>query len=270
MRTLVHLSDLHFGNHHAALLDPLRAKVVELAPDLVIVSGDFVEHATLSEFRHARDYVQSLPGPQLVVAGNHDLAFYDPVRRYREGLRPYQRHISEELEPVVRDEEMVVIGVNTPRIFPIKGGRINQRQIRRVQKETCDAGAPVLRVLVTHHPLDLPGTFHKSALAGRARLAVDALANCVDLMIAGHVHLSSVGATTTRYTRSGRSMIFAQAGTAVSLRNKGEPNSFNVIRAQPGHVTIEHHTWHAERTTYDVRAAEKFERCPDGWRKLKS
>ncbi len=258
MRTLVHLSDLHFGNHNPGLLDALRDAVNALHPDLLIVSGDFVEHATVAEFEQAREYIDSLPGPQLVIAGNHDLPFYDPVRRYRERLLHYSRHIASDLEPIVRDPQMIVMGINTPRVIPIKGGRINQRQIKRVQQAMCGAPPDVARVLVTHHPLDLPGRYRKSALAGRARLAVETLSQCCDLMIAGHLHLSSTGATAARYQRSGHSTIFAQAGTAISLRNKGEPNSFNVIRLEPGHIQIEHRTWHDSNRQYEPRAAENF------------
>ena len=45
MKTLVHLSDLHFGRIDPALVDPLRRAVVELKPDLVAISGDFTQRA---------------------------------------------------------------------------------------------------------------------------------------------------------------------------------------------------------------------------------
>jgi 3',5'-cyclic AMP phosphodiesterase CpdA len=45
MRTLVHLSDLHFGRTDPVLLDPLREKVASLAPDVVVVSGDLTQRA---------------------------------------------------------------------------------------------------------------------------------------------------------------------------------------------------------------------------------
>ena len=45
MRTLVHLSDLHFGRVDPIVVDALRTTVTELAPDLVAVSGDFTQRA---------------------------------------------------------------------------------------------------------------------------------------------------------------------------------------------------------------------------------
>ena len=40
MRTVAHLSDLHFGRIEEAVLEPLRRTLRALAPDLVVVSGD--------------------------------------------------------------------------------------------------------------------------------------------------------------------------------------------------------------------------------------
>lgn len=40
MRTVIHLSDLHFGKVDQDLLAPLVKTVNALAPDVVVVSGD--------------------------------------------------------------------------------------------------------------------------------------------------------------------------------------------------------------------------------------
>ena len=62
MRTLVHLSDLHFGKVDAALLAPLRALVERLEPDVVVVSGDLTQRARSVQFQQARQFLDSLPG----------------------------------------------------------------------------------------------------------------------------------------------------------------------------------------------------------------
>jgi 3',5'-cyclic AMP phosphodiesterase CpdA len=43
MRTLVHLSDLHFGRVDEALIQPLIAQVKQIKPDVVVVSGDLTQ-----------------------------------------------------------------------------------------------------------------------------------------------------------------------------------------------------------------------------------
>jgi 3',5'-cyclic AMP phosphodiesterase CpdA len=45
MRTLIHLSDLHFGRTDPEIIEPLVAQVHELKPDLVVVSGDLTQRA---------------------------------------------------------------------------------------------------------------------------------------------------------------------------------------------------------------------------------
>jgi 3',5'-cyclic AMP phosphodiesterase CpdA len=231
----------------------------------VVVSGDFVEHAKANEFKAARDYLARLPGPQLVVPGNHDLPFYDPPRRLRIGLRDYRRYIADMHAPAYRDDEMIVLGVDTPRKIPLKGGRINKRQVEYVLEQTCDSPPHVVKVLVTHHPLDLPAQYGRGTLAGRARTAVEALSPCIDLMLAGHLHLSSTGATAARYRSTGHSVIFAQAGTAISMRNKGEPNSFNVIQLSAECIQIRHYTWQEKRRCYQACPWERFDHGPQGW-----
>src|SRR3954470_9400307 len=98
MRTLVHLSDLHFGRVDPALLDPLRELVQALAPDLVVVSGDLTQRARTEQFEAARGWLDSLPGPQIIVPGNHDIALYNVFRRFVHPLKRYKRYITDELD----------------------------------------------------------------------------------------------------------------------------------------------------------------------------
>ncbi len=227
-----------------------------------------MEHATASEFESARDYLKLLPQPQMVVPGNHDYPFYDPFRRYWQGLRYYQRYISNDCDPLYRDAEMVVTGISTPRIFPMKGGRVSRAQLSRIRARTCDLPREVVRVLVTHHPLDLPEQFRRRQLVRKAARAVEILSPCIDLMLAGHLHLSSTGATAVRYRRTGHSAVFAQAGTAISRRNKGEPNSFNEIRIESWRIQIRHHVWDEGTRSFRPHEWEVFETGEGGWKKV--
>jgi len=56
MRTIVHLSDLHFGRFERRILTPLVQAVVAVNPDLVAVSGDFtVDLTTVASDDDRRD-----------------------------------------------------------------------------------------------------------------------------------------------------------------------------------------------------------------------
>lgn len=237
--------------------------------NLIVVSGDMVEHATKAEFEKAREFLARLPTSPLVTPGNHDLPFYNPLQRMLTGLKTYRRYISDDPAPVYRDDELLVLTITTPRIFPMKGGRISAEQVLQTRRVACAAPHGVIRVLVTHHPLDVPEQYRRSTLAHHARASVMALAPCIDLMIAGHLHLSSTGSTAARYGSAERTLVFAQAGTAISKRNKGEPNSFNVIRTGADWVEIEHHVWNEPRGAFEPGRCERFERGPRGWEKKK-
>jgi 3',5'-cyclic AMP phosphodiesterase CpdA len=265
MPKIVHISDLHFGNLHEYLLDALVAAAHALKPDLTVLSGDFVERATAQEFESARAFIDRLPQPQLCVAGNHDLPFYEPWRRYREKLDLYQDYIRADLQPIFRHPEMLVLGLNTPRILRVRGGRINDSQVARVIEETRELPKHVVKIVVTHHPLDLPLAERHSRLVIHARRTVDAIAPYVDLLLAGHLHRSSTGGTAARYRNSGHSVVFAQAGSATSRRNKGEPNSFNFLDVNSEQIQIQHFTWCEPESRYAPRQNEVFEHGPRGW-----
>src|SRR5207302_11094085 len=73
--TLVQLSDLHCGTQFFLpnLLERAIAEVNELAPDVVIVSGDLTTHGFKDEYALAKRYLGEIECPSIVVIpGNHD------------------------------------------------------------------------------------------------------------------------------------------------------------------------------------------------------
>ena len=246
MRTIVHLSDLHFGRIDAALLAPLRRKLAELRPHLVVVSGDLTQRAKPRQFREARAYLDTLPKPQLVVPGNHDVPLYNVVRRFLSPLRAYKRAIGEELQPAFIDDELAVVGVNTARSLTFKGGRINTKQAESVRGAVCQLGEQVVKIVVSHHPFDAPeGSGEEDQIVGRARMALETLAGCgVDIFLSGHLHESHIGHTSQRYRIAGISALIIQAGTATSTRLRGgEKNSFNVLRLASRRIDVDRYAF---------------------------
>ncbi|MEP6955981.1 MAG: metallophosphoesterase, partial [Chthoniobacterales bacterium] len=225
MRTLAHLSDLHFGRINPAILDPLLSSLRKLSPALVAVSGDLTQRARTAEFVAARDFLQRIPFPQIVVPGNHDVPLHDVLARFFRSLDRYQRYITEDLQPLYADEEMVVVGVNTARALTWKDGRINRHQLARLRAVLEPIGSQRMKIVVTHHPFDLPaGT--RGEVVGRSRLAIKTLAECgVDMLLAGHFHIADIGYTATRYNLPGYSALIVSSGTSTSTRGRGQPNS---------------------------------------------
>jgi 3',5'-cyclic AMP phosphodiesterase CpdA len=266
MRTLVHLSDLHFGRVERALLEPLARRVRELAPDVVAVSGDLTQRAKPAQFREAREFLGTLPQPLVAVPGNHDVPLYNVFHRFFRPLARYRRYISAELEPAFVDDEIAVLCVNTARSTVLKGGRINAAQIERLRARFCALDARVTKIVVTHHPFDLPASYGARQLVGRARRAMRTFAACgADILLAGHMHATHAGDTSARYKIGAFSALVVQAGTATSLRVRGEANSFNVLRIASGEVAIERYAWTG--ADFARLASERFRRSALGWRK---
>jgi 3',5'-cyclic AMP phosphodiesterase CpdA len=271
MRRLVHLSDIHFGSVDRAILLPLIETVQRMDPHLVVVSGDLTQRARTSEFADARAFLDRLPRPQLVVPGNHDVPLYNPYARFIAKLNRYQRYITPELEPSYIDEEIAVLGVNTARAWTWKGGRVNPRQVARIRERLCALDPQVTRIVVTHHPFDLPQRFADSSLVGRARIAMSCLSECgVDLLLAGHIHVSSVSSTFPRYRIAGHAALVVQAGTAASTRARGELNSFNSVQIESGFIIVECWNWSPKALGFTPVMREAYEKTKNGWKRRES
>jgi 3',5'-cyclic AMP phosphodiesterase CpdA len=269
MRTLVHLSDLHFGRIDDAIIEPLIATIREIKPDVVVVSGDLTQRARSHQFKEARQFLDALPRPQIVVPGNHDVPLHNVFARFLQPLDKYRRYITNDLEPFYADEEIAVLGINTARSLTIKDGRINQRQVAKIREMLCPLGDEVTKIIVTHHPFDLPEGQHESELVGRSRMAMEALASCgADVLLAGHLHISHTGHTAKRYKIAGHNALVVSAGTATSTRGRGEANSFNVIRTHHPRITVERVTWQPERAAFASSSIENFRHTPDGWLRI--
>ncbi|MDB5906213.1 MAG: metallophosphatase [Massilia sp.] len=266
MRTIVHLSDLHFGRVDEALLAPLGELVQRIAPDLVVVSGDLTQRARSEEFEAARAWLDTLPGPQIIVPGNHDISLYNVFRRFLKPLERYRRIITDDLHPVFVDEEIAVLGVNTARSLTFKDGRVNEEQLARIHQELDGLDPAIARIVVTHHPFDLPESADERDLVGRASMAMEAFARCgVDLLLAGHLHVSHSSNTSERYPISEYAALVVQAGTATSTRARGEVNSFNVVRVEPARIDVDRYGWDVLSKSFSLIATEKFLRSGGVW-----
>jgi 3',5'-cyclic AMP phosphodiesterase CpdA len=266
MRTLVHLSDIHFGRVDQAIIEPLIGLITELKPDVVAVSGDLTQRARSQQFKEARAFLDRLPKPQIVVPGNHDVPLYNIFARFITPLDKYRQFITEDLSPFYADDEIAVLGINTARSLTFKGGRVNEEQVAVMREKLCPFGANVVKIIVTHHPFDLPEGFDDSELVGRAQMAMEALADCgADVFLSGHLHVSHTGHTAKRYKIGDHSALVVQAGTATSTRGRGEANSFNVIGIDYPNITVERFVWQPSNSNFVSSQIERFQQVSNGW-----
>ncbi len=266
MRTIAHISDLHFGTVDPAIAEALVQDVAARKPSLVVVSGDFTQRARSEQYRQAAKFLKRLPQPQLVVPGNHDVPLWDVLRRVFRPMERYRRFISDDLMPVFRDDQMLVVGVNTARSFTQKSGWISDRQLQEIHDLTCGAAPELMKVVVTHHPFIPSPRDPGGDIVLDAAEALDRLEQCgIDLLLAGHLHLAYHDDIRSHHKSLKRSVLSVQAGTATSTRVRGEPNAYNWITLVPNQVSVEVRIWNTK--AFEQSLITEYERVEHVWQR---
>ena len=264
MKTIAHLSDLHFGREDPAVVLGVLREMEARKPSLVAVSGDLTQRARGGQFKAARAFLDRIPAPIVVIPGNHDIPLFNVALRWLAPLRGYARHISLDPEPFFHDEELAVLGVNTARASKWTDGRLSLRQIERIRAFFGPIPERVFKVVVTHHPFIPPPGGGGHALVERGFEALEAAETCgVDLLLSGHLHMSFAGDVRPHYLSIRRSMLVAQAGTATSRRLRGEANTYNWIVIDPPALVFEQRAW--DGTAFAPRVVTRYVKRADEW-----
>jgi 3',5'-cyclic AMP phosphodiesterase CpdA len=238
VRTIVHLSDLHFGRHDETVAEHLLASIREVPPDIIVITGDLTQRGRRRQFAAARAFLERLPPPVLVVPGNHDVPFYDIVERFLGRLARYRRYICAELQPFFADEEIALLGLNTARSTTFANGRISYRQAAAIRAAFANVPTGRFRILATHHPLMAPPSAGNLAVVGRAALGLAAVTEAgIRLVLSGHHHRAFSGDLPGSGLANGHSLLVVHAGTAISTRLRAEPNSYNLLRIGQSQVS---------------------------------
>ncbi|CAH0261392.1 metallophosphoesterase [Roseomonas sp. CECT 9278] len=228
---IAHLSDLHFGAHLPALIAPLIDDIVAMQVDAVAISGDLTQHADPVEFRQAADFLAALPVPYVAVPGNHDIPGANLLERMTDPRGRWRRHVAAVTEPMLLLPGAALVGLDTvrrvqPHLDWSAGGISTGRRLRLEMRLRALAGRRL--VVVAHHPLRHPawGAGRASPLGAGAALATLRQAG-VAAVLSGHLHRADV---------VGGSPPIVLAGSSLSHRTKGEPNSWMLVQVDAAGV----------------------------------
>ncbi len=253
MSTLLHLSDLHFGN--AFLPEVAEAVMVharEINPDVVVVSGDLTLRAKAREFAEASEYLKRFEAPVVVTPGNHDVPFYRFFERLIVPYTNYHRYICRELNTVTEVAGLLIVSLNSSRRLTMTNGRIRRSLLDFASSAFERDDDSLARIVVTHHHLAPPPDFMGGNVMPFARRALRRFTQLeVDLVLAGHMHRSYIGSSLDFFPGDlrRRGIVIVQCGTTTSSRGRGRErfkNTFNLIRVDDQMIRIAHHAWIGE------------------------
>ncbi|MCB1743730.1 MAG: metallophosphoesterase [Gammaproteobacteria bacterium] len=243
------IADLHFGGErqdaerlerNQRLLDTL----VDLDLKVLLVAGDLTTRARGAEFLAASRWLRSIDVPTLVIPGNHDLPYWNLVRRFGRPLSRFGRLFAwPDGAMLERDDALFVGGSSVVSWHPHlrwQDGRFARQELRRIEARFAGRGAaPGFKAFVSHHPV-VPvaasaTTGRPSRVAHRAARVLDILHRYrVELAVSGHEHLSGVRIV----ERDGWRLFGLSVPTALSHRQRGERNGFWTVDIEPGSLSF--------------------------------
>jgi 3',5'-cyclic AMP phosphodiesterase CpdA len=246
--TILHASDLHFGPHFIPEVgQAFRLAIPEIAPDLMIISGDLTHRAKPSQFRSARQFLDTLPDiPQVIIPGNHDVPLYRVWERILAPYQPFQNCFGEIRHTWDWPGGKALLLNTTHPWLRIVEGKLSQDDLQKMTEYFQDDSA--LKIIVGHHPLLLPpGWRYGRALDPKEKFISFCDTLGVDCYFSGHLHWSHA-----MQHQSG--LVLIQAGTATTTRGRGpEKNqqTFNHVQIRKDFIEVQ--TWGYDRSSQRFR-----------------
>jgi Icc protein len=222
---IAHLSDLHMGSQYFVpnLLDRALVEVNDLAPDVVVVTGDLTNMGYRQEFREAREYLDRLTCTDvLVVPGNHDSR--------NVGYAHFERLFATR-ENTIHKNGVTLVGVDSTEP-DLDYGRIGRHRYPAIRAAYTERPENFKVFALHHHLLPIPGTGRERNIVNDAGDVLEVLVECgVNLVLSGHKHVP--------YAWKLEKMFVVNTGTVATLRLRGDTKPcYNVIEITDHHVVI--------------------------------
>jgi 3',5'-cyclic AMP phosphodiesterase CpdA len=221
--TIAHISDPHVGSPYFVpnLMNRVIVELNELAPDVVICSGDLTNEGYRQEYRNWVAYAERIAAPMYTVPGNHDARNVGYLH-FEELIGP--RHWSVD----VQGTRIVGVDSSEPDINEGQVGRERYGWLR----ERFDVDAELKVFVLHHHLLPIPGTGReRSTVMDAGDLLEELISAGVQVVLSGHKHVP--------YVWRLEDLWIANAGTVASLRLRGHTKPcYNVLEFGEDEVKI--------------------------------
>ncbi len=266
MVKIAHVSDLHFGAADSRALAALKSAITLKKPDLVLVTGDLTQYGRRSEFAAAAAYLKDFAEPVFCIPGNHDTPVYNPFIRFVSPWSRFEQHFGPVASSSFDLGPVTVLGVNSARRAAPRlnwaYGRLSPSRISDVAERAAAANAAgKIPVIACHHPFDRgPNRAGAEAVRGGETAARAFAAAGVRIVFTGHVHIS--GARPLAHAAG--KILSIEAGTATSVRERGERPAFNFVDTDGGsYAAIE--VWTFLQVQFEETARLRFDSRDSVW-----
>jgi 3',5'-cyclic AMP phosphodiesterase CpdA len=190
---ILHVSDLHVGARGDEHVEQaVAALAAEIAPDVVIASGDLTHRGRREQHERAHAFLISLGPPVLAVPGNHDIPYTLPARL----THPWAEfdRLWGMTEPTFASPTLHVVGLNSVRALRQQGGALDPGQLERAGERLRDSAEGAYRVVALHHHLIAAPwrAARKRPVAHRDRVLGALVSAGADLVLGGHVHQAAL------------------------------------------------------------------------------
>jgi 3',5'-cyclic AMP phosphodiesterase CpdA len=246
---ILHLSDLHMGDGEAwEPLAALRELIVDLQPELLVVTGDLAHRGRRRELETASELIRGLGLPFLAVPGNHDIPYTVPAR-FTRTFAEWER-IFGSTEPEHVGDGVVVVGLNSVRPWRQQGGALDGERLAHAMARLQEGPPDALRMVALHHHLAAPPwrAARKMPLSRRNDVLRVLVASGAELVVGGHVHQGGIAERREfKVLEEGprRALVLATAPGLGRPRPKRreEARGLNVYEADADVLTVRTYAW---------------------------
>ncbi len=279
---LVHISDIHFWQYAfnpfllfnkrllgmASLLvrrarkfrlervQEVVERVLSLAPDHILITGDLTTTALPVEFRAARQALDPWlrdPSRATVLPGNHDRYTHGALRK-RLFEQYFGEFAPEPAYPWLRflAPDTAILGLDPTRPALTARGRLPHRQLERSKELIAGQGSRIRRLIVAcHYPVEVPRPYRQD-LASKNLVNSEELGRWLaavgpHLYCCGHVHAAWAFVP----EKIPGQLCLNPGAPLLHDRTGKRPPGFFEILIEDGDVTVHQHAW-----------------LPQGWRTL--
>jgi 3',5'-cyclic AMP phosphodiesterase CpdA len=221
--TIAHISDPHAGSPMFVpnLMNRVIVELNEMAPDVVICTGDLTNEGYRQEYKNWLAYASRIEAPIYTIPGNHDAR--------NVGYLHFEELIGERYwTQDVHGVRIVAADSSEPDINEGQIGRHRYDWIR----EQFSAPADLKIFALHHHLIPVPGT-------GRERSVVNDAGDLLEVLITSGVNIVLSGHKHVPYVWRLENVYLCNAGTVASLRVRGYTKPcYNVLEFEGDEVKI--------------------------------